>query len=860
MACAVARVAIRGARARLPRVVMTLAGIAVSVAFVASVQITTASMQSSFDRSFTEAFGSADLVVRARYGPTNSFVAMLTGEQALVDESLVDKISGVDGVRIATGQVQAPITIIGPDGRPWRPPATPGAVGLNWIGEGPASRWTIISGRPPVADDEVVVDRHTADLLSLAPGDSLSVVGTAGTEHRLRVAAIGSHGETGTFAGMPVVAARTPAAQAMFLQPGKVNWISVEGAAGVEQGTLRQRVASVLPHDAKSVTGERFARDARALIAPLVQLIERFLLAFAYVALLVSCYVIYNTFSIVVAQRRKELALLRAVGASRWQLMLSVLVEAALVGLASSVLGAVLGLAAAHALRAALVHFGVVLAGAPLHVPVAPVSVAVMLGFWATILAAVVPGWRASRARTVATLRSVESDEVSRPRARALFSLGMIAYGVVNAGRGLTGEGPDRMAWVAAGVAACFLGVAASGPLLLRFGVGMLRRPVALVGGATGRLAGLNASRQPVRAARVASSLLVSVGLMTMFAVMTTSMAGATRANLHRAVRADIVVRPYAGPGAVISDEALQAIRSTEGVGAVTGLRFGAAEVDDLPATAVGIDPATISELFAVRVAAGSLDPVGPERVGVDAESARQRGWTIGSRLKGEFVETGYEELEVAAIIEADVPFGEPAKLFMPAGDLDRRVPLRARGDAIVFVLSDGSLEPARLRDALRRSLAGFPTLEILSREQFAASEVAVGKTFLDVVTGLLAIALGIALFGVGNTLLLTTIERTGEIGILRAIGMYRRQVAAMMSWEAVIVSVVGAAAGIALGLLAGAVLTVGVAHGSPMSPLVPWARVATTTVLCVAMAVLAAAAPSRRAARLDVLDAIRTS
>ncbi|MBI2706335.1 MAG: FtsX-like permease family protein [Actinobacteria bacterium] len=846
-------VAGRSVRAHLGRLSLSMVGAAVAVAFVLSTNIITSTLGQSFDEMFANVYGRIDVVVQGRFGGNGTVDAAFGGAHSVVDESVVGRVGSVEGVRVAAGQVQQPIAVLGSDGRVLNANGVPPTFGMNWLEEPELNGWRIVDGAAPT-EGGAVIDRRLAGTLGVRAGGSIRVVAQDGSVRSLRVWGVATFGGDDSYAGSSAVVMETAAAQRLFLEPGTFNWVSAAGEPGITQADLAARVRPAVPRDTKTYTGAQFTKQAQQTFGGYVELLSRFLLAFAYVAAAVGAFSIFNTFSILVAQRQRELALLRALGASRRQVLGSVLLEAAMVGLLTGAGGVLLGVGGAALFRTILVRFGVVLPAVGLQVSAGMVLAAIGLALTGTLAAAVLPSWRAARVRPLAALRELSTVEVPATRGRVIAGGLMVAYGVWSIRRGLSTPQLNAVAVAGGGLAAAFVGVSVLSPLFWARMARWSTFPMARLGGFVGLLAGRNSARHPVRTARVGAALISGVGLVTMFAVMTSSLAGASAEIVRRGTRSDLVINSDVGRGGTIDPAVEDRVRSLPSVSQVAGARFTYTEVDNNSGLAIGVDPAMLDKVFDLRVVEGSLDGLSGAGVAVERKVARAKGWTVGSKVTGEFVQAGYEPLEIVALVDGQLPFSG-VNVFKAVPDFDRRVPPAQRGDSVLYVQTSpgGTSEAARAE--VGAAIADRPLLQVRTLEQYAGAGLAAAESFVNVVSGLLFIALLVAFIGVGNSLMLSVLERVREIGLLRAVGMHRRQVRRMVEWEGFQLGLAGASLGLGLGLGAGWVLTRAI--GTELAVQIPWMRLLLTVALATALAVVAAIPPAHRAARLPILKTL---
>jgi putative ABC transport system permease protein len=851
------RITLKSLIARKVRLLMSALAIVLGVAFVAGSYVFT----DTLDRTFEEIFGdlNGDVVVRPEGAQG---LSSLVGSDAVnndartVPASLVDELAKIDGALRADGVVEnRSVFVVGTDGRVVSGGGAPG-IGANWsdapntTGKSPLQ---LAEGRPPAAAGEVVLDVRSARMGGYTLGDTVRLVTaeeTAGIEATLVGTA--TFGDSASLAGATLALFDTATAQALLLG-GKDAYSTITIAAedGVSQDALRRSVEAVLPPGIEAKTGTETANETTAGLRDALGFVTTFLLVFAAVALFVGTFLILNTFSILVAQRSREMALYRALGASRRQITRSVLVEAALVGLLGASVGLLLGLGVAQLLKTAFTAFGLDLGPGGLALQPRTVIAAYLVGVAVTMAAAYIPARRAARVAPVAAMR----DEVALPQAPRSLHAGLggilAAGGAAAIGTGLFTRTSAVTELVGAGITAVFLGIALLAPVL----AGPIVRAVAAgyprVFGAVGRLARENALRNPRRTAATASALMIGLALVSTMAVIGESTNKSIDLALEDDLRADFVISNALGQpfSTSVADQAAD----VDGVTHVAQVRWQVGEVAGEEANIAALDPQAFAKAVTFDVIAGD------------------------SRLRaGEaLISQGLSEREALAVDDAltvTVPAGERRLVISgvftdnPAVGSDVVVGLDELGavgvraaDSFVYVVTDPESDPVRIRTALEEVTADLPTVTVKDQDAFKQEQRTPVNRLLNLVYALLGLAVLIAVLGIVNTLALSVLERTREVGLLRAVGMSRRQLRAMVRWESVAIAVLGAVLGIALGVLFGVALQAALADEGLEVLSVPWLRLGGFLVLAALTGVLAAVWPARRAARLDVLRAITT-
>ena len=724
------------------------------------------------------------------------------------------------------------------------------AMGANWIEDDRLNPFSLSSGRAPRVGSEAVIDVNTAKDQGWAPGDSIRVLTKTGAAE-LTIVGTASFGALGGVSGSSLVATTDTGAQRLFADPGRYDAVLVAGEAGVTPAELTERIeasVAVSGSGLEVVTGERDTADKRAGLRDDLAFFDQFLMAFAYVALLVGTFIIFNTFSIVVAQRTKDLAMLRAIGARRNQVLRSVMLEAVVVGFVSAGVGLAAGLGLAFGLRALLAGGGLDVPSGPLVVSLSTIVTAFAVGVIVSAVSAVVPALRAARVRPVAAMRDVAVD---RPRP----SLVRVACGVLLVGAGaalfLVGLSTSDVPLIGLGATATILGVFTLGPVLVGPAVGLLGAPIRLLG-VTGSYARENARRNPKRTAATASALMVGVALLGFITIFAASTKDSISAAVDSSFRADYVVESGSGTqgfATTIEDD----LRAVPGVARLLAVRVAPAEVAGSSTEVMGIDTTVGDDLYDLKVTRGATEAIG-DGVAVAADAARSDGLGIGDRVRFRFADGRQVPLTVRAVFDGNAIGGEAAWIV----DLDtfqRRV--ADQFDRRVFVAFDKGVAPAESRARLEAALAEWPNASLQDQAGFRKGITDGIDQMLNLIYGLLALAIVIALIGIANTLALSVHERTRELGLLRAVGMARRQIRRAVRWESLLIALVGAALG--------AVLAFGAAWGVVRALedegitrlTIPFGQLAVLFGMAGMAGVLAATGPARRAARLNVLEAI---
>jgi putative ABC transport system permease protein len=636
-----------------------------------------------------------------------------------------------------------------------------------------------------------------------------------------------------------------PTAQLLFGKAGHYDAIDVKAVPGVTAQQLRGQVARILPAGVEAVTAASASASEAHQLNSQLGVLTMFFVAFAGVALFVGAFVIWNTFSIMIGQRSRQLALLRALGADRGQVFRSVLAEAAAVGIAGVLAGAVLGIAVAKGLAALLATFGVSLPITGLSVPPLQVALACAVGLVTTLAAALAPAYRATRVAPVQALR----DAAPSPQA---FSARRLAAGLAVTGAGAALLLADLAAGAgvviaAAGAGLCFAGVTVLGPLLARPLAAAVGWPLTRLPARVGALARGNTMRNPKRTSATAAALMVGLAVITAVSVLVGSARAMISGQVTAAGKASFYVQAT-NTDAGITPALAGVLARQPGVRAVTEVRATDATVAGAAHSSVdGVDPARIGAFTTFGPVQGSVASLNSGALLVSATAARAHGWHLGSQVTIGFGSYGASRLRIGGIF-ANV--GPLTDYLVSTATFTADTGLRV--DMVDLVKASASA-----RGPLARALAGYPGAQLLDQAGYAKSRSSVLGNLLNLITALLALAVIIALLGIVNTLALSVVERTRELGLLRAIGLRRGQLAQMVAAESVIIAVIGAVLGIALGLGLGCALAYALTRSQQPTVVVSPGQLVIFGIAAVLAGVLASVAPARRAARLNMLAAI---
>jgi putative ABC transport system permease protein len=843
---------IKGIAGHKRRFVSTCVAVVLGVAFLAGTLVLGDTIRGSFDQLFASANEGTAVVVRSstRIGGDD------TGQRGVVDPAVVDSVLAVPGVAAAEAVVQGPAQLVGADGSAIGGNGPP-TIGANWIDDPGLEPYQVVEGRAPQATTggpvEVVIDRGSADTGELAVGDTTSVL--VPDQVPVEIVGIVAFGTSDSMAGSTFTGfAPTDATRLLGGGEPGVSEIRVAADPGVDQDQLAAEVGQVLPIGVEAITGEALsAEQLKGIEDDFLSLMRTMLLVFAGVALLVASFSIHNTFSIVAAQRSRESALLRAIGATRGQVLGSVVLEALLVGILATTVGIAAGVALASGLQALLESADTGLPTGSLVVGAASFVAPIVVGLGVTLLAALGPALQSARVSPLAALRSSAVETGRIGRARIVVGLVTAVGGIGLVVQGASGDG--ALGLVGLGSLATAVAFVLLGPVIARPVGRALGAPATLLKGVTGQLARENAVRNPRRTAGTATALVIGIGVVAVFTVFGSSLRTSIDTEVSESFGdTDLVVRSTAFAGSGLPSSLVDGIEQVDGVDAVSALAFGDVVVDGDTQTATVTDPASLAKVSDLKVVAGSLGELGAQQVAVSESWAEDNGWTTGSTVELGFADGATVPATVGAIYQAKGALGD---LLVPEVEWEAHA-TRALGPQVVLVgLADGT-DVARADAAVSElaRTAGAPKVE--TRDEYVDAVGQEINQMLTIVYVLLAVAVVIALLGIANTLTLSIHERTRELGVLRAVGQTRRQLRSMIRWESAVVSTFGALAGIVIGTFLGWGLVKAAGRALAIGSFsVPVGQMVVIALIGGAAGVIAAVRPARRASRLEVLDAI---
>ena len=845
------RLALKNTFARKLRLLSTSFAVMLGIAFLAGTLVFTDTIERTFDNLFADIYENTDAVVRSE---TSIEAEMGWEMRGRIPESTLATVREVDGVAQAQGIVQGFAQIVGSDGDAiGNPGQGPPTFGQNYQ-SGELSPWEMIEpGRAP-GPGEVVIDKRSADEGDLQLGDAVTVLTQTGP-HELTLVGTVRFGSADSPGGASVsLFDLTTAQQVLAGASGQLDMVMVAAVEGISEDEIAVRIAAAIPEDTEALTGTEITEETQADLQEMLSFVDTFLLAFAAIGLVVACFTIYNTFQIVVTQRRREMAMLRAVGATRHQVLSAQLLEAVVLGVLASLVGLAVGVFIAAALKGMLEAFGVDIPAGGTAFRTRTAVVALALGPLVTVVSAVFPSLRASRIPPLAALRDVAVGRVDRPSRRLLSGAAITTCGVAALVVGLGGSG---LAWVGVGALAIFVGVFVLGPVIARPVVGVLGAPVSAVSGITGSLARENALRNPKRTARTGGALMVGVALVVAITVMSASMKDWTRDVFDEQFTGDFVVATEGAGFGGLSPQLASDLNELPEVDSATGVRAGVARVhqrDTTDTTYVSVDPATAGRVFDVGMIDGSIEALTPNGVLLDDDEAADRHLAVGDTLELTFLDGTTRELTVEGIYTEETLAG-PLVISHALNEQSGSEQL----DVSVYIAKARGVSAAAAAAAIAGVSDAYPNAELQSRGEYIDSQAASLDQLVNLMYGLLGLAVIIALFSIANSVALSIHERTHELGLLRAVGMTRPQTRATVRWEAVLIALLGSGLGALIGIFFGWSISVAIRGEGLGTFSLPIAPIVVIALIAVLGGVLAALRPAMRAARLDVLRAIAT-
>ncbi|MFZ9541161.1 MAG: ABC transporter permease [Ilumatobacteraceae bacterium] len=856
MAAPVTRLTLRGVIARKWRIFLTILAVVSGVAFVSGAFVLTDSVKKSINDLFATLSEGIDLEVRTSI----AFGDEATAQRDPVSVDLVPVIAAVDGVRLAEGNLLRAATVIKSDGEPLRTSGP--AFGIAWVGPDGLDGRTMVEGRPAIGPDEVTLDKSSARRAGYEVGDTVTIVGPTG-KGEFTLVGLNGTGKT-TNGGGASIAAFDPATANEFLgAKNMVDSIYVAIDEGADRDTVMAAIDRALPDGLEVITGEQSAQETAGAINDIIDIFGNVLLGFAAVSLFVSAFLIFNTFAIIVSQRLRELALLRAVGASTRQIRTMIIGEALVVSVIATLLGIVAGMGVAKGIVAIFNAAGAAFPSASLIVSTRTIIASTIVGVGVTVSAAIVPALRASRIPPVAAMRPELGFNALQKNKRLVVGSITTAIGLILFSVGVFAQ---------PGGTSGTLGLSAIGAVLLFLGVASLSTTVAapasriisrvlplpfrpMTRSVPGRLGSRNAQRTPRRTASTASALMIGLALVSTVSVVASSVQASFKQQLQGSVTADFFVSNGPGNFQGLPVSFSERLSELPELSAVSPFRAATAQVNGDTKQLGAVKGVAFGQLVDIDLQSGSVESLDEGKILLHRDPAKDYGVSVGDTLTVLWQNGVEQQIEVGGVYDdatiagnwlvglstlQGVSTAEPTDFFIGAK------------------IADGvSIEDARA--AVEKVALDFPSAEVQDQAEFQQSQEDQLNQLLIVIYGLLIISIAIAVLGIANTMALSVFERTREFGLLRAVGMSKRDLKRSIRWEAVIVAVFGASLGIIVGIPLGLAVTTALPSTFITTTVVPVSTIVIILIASIVVGVVAAIGPARRAAKLNVLDAIST-
>jgi putative ABC transport system permease protein len=840
------KITIRGLAARKLRLALTALAIVLGVTFVTGTLVLGDTLNRTFNALIDTAYQHVSFQIRGKATLSGADTAVdSTAYRRPVPAATAAQVRGLPGVAYVNASVGGYAQFLARNGDAIGAGGT-STLGFSFDPNRQLSPYRLVAGHAPSTPEDVVMDKATAQKYHYAVGDRV-LMNLPDRPETFTVTGIVTYGSDDNLAGVTLAGFNLATAQRLFGAEGSYDTISVLAAPGADNVKLQLAISKILPPGVEVVSGQAVANELSDAVDNELSFISTALLIFAAISLFVGAFTIFNTLSITVGQRTRELALLRLVGAGRRQVFRSVLGEAALTGLVASLIGLGVGVLAALGLKALLKAFGITLPSAPLVFQARTPIVAIAVGVLVTVIAAIVPARRAVRVAPVAALSDHGAEVTNGLGRRRLIAGAVVA--VLGVAAVLAGLLAPAVALVGLGAIAVFAAAAMLVPVVARPLSGALGRPLASALGMAGRLGRENSMRNPRRTAQTAAALMIGLALVSTIAVLGASLSTSAAKQVDSAVSADYIVTGSGG----FSRSVVPVVSRLPGVTTVTAVYRGQFEFRGALSSLAAASPTRLSQTVNLHLThGGGASAMAAGELLIDANTARADHLGVGSTVAVRFAQTGATTLRIGGIFKANplvgsfiVSDGFFISHFenpLPSGVLLRTAP---------------GTRPLNAR--LNQLLGPYANVSSKTRAQFESDQKHAINQELGLVYVLLALAIVVALIGIVNTLMLSVFERTREIGLLRAVGMKRRQVRAMIRSESVIVALFGAVVGIVIGTGLGIALAASLRNSGVTSLSVPFASLFAFLVLSGVLGLAAATWPARRAARLNVLAAIAT-
>jgi putative ABC transport system permease protein len=844
------RIALKGILGRKARLVLTSLAVILGTAFLSGTAVFSATLNRTFDNLFSDVFRNVDSYVRSTQVIEADFGAE---ERQRIPAELIATIEAVPGVGDVQGDIQAFARIIGKDGQPLGSdgagPPTFGSVGEEFKG----ALWTISEGKFPSNSTEVALDEASAKAGNYVVGDTVKVVAQAGSRE-FTLVGIAGYGDVRSPGGATFALFDLATAQEFLAKPGFVDAILISGDGSASDEELAKAINAVIPSSYKTetLTGAEITKETQDQIGSALSFFSILLSTFSYIALGVGSFVIYNVFSISAAQRQRENALLRAIGASKKQVTRALMIESVVVGLFGSTIGLFAGIGLSKALSALLKAASIDLPSGDLVVPSSAIVNTIVVGLIVTVASAWLPARRAGRVPPLAAMRETAIEVVALTRRRTIFGLALIALGAASIIAVTNGASNT---WLGLGILFVFSGTITLGPVIARPVALLLGKPAEKFRGVTGTMARQNSARNPKRTSRTASPVLIGVALVTAVAALAASISSQIDGVFTQQFKGDYAINTNARGFGGLSPSLADDINTLPEVERATGIGLLTVKIDGKGQYLTTINPATVEGVFDIGLTSGTYADLTPETIFVSQQYAENNDAKLGDTIAVTLADAQVKSLSIAGIYE----FDELAGKYTVSRDLTKDTTVITFDLGVYIKIKDGvSQESART--ALQAAVDKYGQGTLLSKREYIDSQSGQINQLLGLIYGLLFLSVIIAVVGIIITLLLSVFERQREIGLLRAVGMTKSQVRTTVRWESVITSLLGAVVGIVLGVGLGWVIVYALRDQGLSAFSAPVGTTVSILIMAFVIGVLAAVYPAWRATRVNLLAAITTA
>ncbi len=844
------KIALKSTLARKGRLLLTSLAVIAGCAFLSGVFVFSDTIRGSFDRLFANAYEGTDAFVRS----SNVIEADFGAEtRDRIPDSLIAEVRALPGVAEAEGDIQGFARIATSDGTAVGQDGPPKFGGV-WI-DSASSPWSLAEGSAPVGPTEVVIDRRSSKEADIALGDTVQVTSQTGVGD-FTVSGIATFAGSDTSGGATWALFDLPTAQEFVIgQPGLVDSIAVVSDGSITDEALTELVEQQYAgRDIEALTGQEITEENQTAVQEGLQFFTIFLTIFAVISLFVGSFIIYNVFSISAAQRQRENALLRAIGASRGQVTRVLFVEAIVVGLVGGLLGFVGGVGLATVIIKLLTATGFGPSDTALTIKPWVLVVSVLVGVFVTLVCAIAPAIRSGRVPPLAAMRDVAVDRSALSRGRLIAGALMLVAAIAFTALGVTGSA----IWLGPGIAGLFAGLVTVGPLLAAPVSRIVTRPLTAIRGVSGEIAGRNAATNPKRTALTAGALAIGLALLIGVSTLGSSIKTSIREAIGEQFTGDFTIgtsdQGFGGLPEKLTDELNELPEVANAVGIGVGAIQLIEEGEPVGKQVLTVDPERAAGLFDLPFSAGGWEGLDGNSILLSDDKAERDGLEVGDTLRVVFLNQETRDLTLVGTFERDdfsnvivareLFDGQPGDIFT----------------AQVLIESAPGLSADEAETAIRTVSDNYPTAKLETRAEFIDSQSSQVDGFLNFIYALLLMSVFIAVLGIVITLLLAVYERRRELGLVRAIGMTRPQVRSSIRWEAMITGVLGALMGTALGMALGWIVVKALSDQGLTTFSVSVTSIVIFVVASIALTVLAAWFPARRAANADVLQAIATT